>query len=246
MTETNRMYPDLVKALAEMKNPKQHATAEIITKTGGKYTYTYATLDDLLNMARPILAKHNLAITQDVSSNETDISIETVIIHSSGEWKSSGPFYIGIEERVESKDGSVIYKPLSPQAIGSLISYIRRYQLTAFLGVAGEQDDDAQIAETPKKVAEKAAKEFSGEILKEEVSTDEMRENVKAWLHDLAEGDPTLGADILEQQTQFENKKGELIRGKRDINKVSERQMPVLYGRIKKMYQDWAGIDETP
>ena len=57
--------------------------------------------------------------------------METTLLHSSGEWIAS-KLSIGLTKQ-------------DPQAIGSAISYARRYSLSAILGVSAE-DDDAEAA----------------------------------------------------------------------------------------------------
>jgi len=59
--------------------------------------------------------------------------VETLLAHSSGEWIKS-------EIRIDpiAKD---------PQAIGSSLTYARRYALSSLLGIASEEDDDAEGAD---------------------------------------------------------------------------------------------------
>lgn len=119
---------DLVAALGALAN---------INKTGdvqaGQRSYRYVELDELLDAARPILAGHNLALTQDVATDDTGaLAVTTILWHTSGETFRFGPLRS--------------HQPDAPQALGSLISYWRRYSAMAALGVAGA-DDDAQTAQ---------------------------------------------------------------------------------------------------
>jgi hypothetical protein len=59
----------------------------------------------------------------------------TLLIHSSGEWLQSG-----LTLRDQSKDIAT-----SPQTIGGLISYGRRYSLSAMLGIAEDEGNDELI-----------------------------------------------------------------------------------------------------
>src|SRR5262249_26840935 len=45
--------------------------------------------------------------------------------------------------------------PENPQALGSLLTYLRRYAITALLGIATEEDDDGKAAK-PKSSSSKA------------------------------------------------------------------------------------------
>lgn len=112
-----------------------HAEAPTITFDGaanaGSYKYKYATLPQILDKVRPILAKHGLAVLQPVGESG---SVETIIVHTSGQWIASDPV------RLPSKDNS-------PQGVGSAISYAKRYSLSAMLALAAEEDDDGQAAQ---------------------------------------------------------------------------------------------------
>jgi hypothetical protein len=70
---------------------------------------------------------------QSPSAVENLARMRTMLIHSSGEWLESD------ELQVQARDAG-------PQAIGSCLTYLRRYQLAAMVGVAPE-DDDAEAAD---------------------------------------------------------------------------------------------------
>jgi len=109
----------------------------------------YTPLGDLLKLMRPILSKHDLAVIQTAGGDGATISIYTTIIHKSGEFIEACPLILALD------------KP-TPQGAGSAITYGRRYALSAMLGIASEDDDDAQAAEpNGKKAAKKPAKKLS-------------------------------------------------------------------------------------
>lgn len=93
----------------------------------------YATLDNIIDEIRPILTKHGLSIIQLPSGDGENVSMKTMLIHESGEW-------------IESD--ALVMKPVKndPQAIGSAISYARRYSLAAFLSLNTGEDDDGNKA----------------------------------------------------------------------------------------------------
>lgn len=117
----------------ELINPPNSKTVSVKTKTGGNYSYKYAPLDEILKLARPLLAKNGLSIVQAPYSTGAEISIATSIYHSSGEWIECPPLTLKAAD-------------LSPQAIGSAITYGRRYSLSAALGISSEDDDDGEAA----------------------------------------------------------------------------------------------------
>lgn len=93
----------------------------------GKYAYTYADLAGIIDMIRKPLTDNEIAWTQQISEG----SVVTMLIHSSGEW---------IASRLRIPPTSA-----NAQAIGSAITYARRYALAALAGVA-QTDDDGFLA----------------------------------------------------------------------------------------------------
>ena len=125
------MAKDLVAAWAELSNVHRSKTAQ-----AGSYSYSYADLGDLLDVARPILAAHNLALIQPLSRLASPvITVETMLIHTSGHYLSW--FF-------EVQAGQ------TAQQTGSAITYGRRYAALGALGMAaGGDDDDGKAASAP-------------------------------------------------------------------------------------------------
>jgi ERF superfamily len=121
----------LAKAQGEFPPVPKNRTAEIPTKTGGKYSYKYADLSDLIAAVTPALSRNSLAISQDPTVIDGKLCLETMIMHASGEWKS-GIYPLQSFER--------------PQEMGSEITYARRYTMAALLGVHAEEDEDGALA----------------------------------------------------------------------------------------------------
>ena len=94
----------------------------------------YADLAAIVEACREPLAVNGLAVVQIPSTPEAGlVCMVTLVIHSSGEFLESEPL------TVQAKDAG-------PQAVGSCLTYLRRYQLAALVGIAPE-DDDAEAAE---------------------------------------------------------------------------------------------------
>lgn len=165
-----------IKFQLEVQNPKN--TNLINTNS---YKFKYAPLSEVLNTVRPILAKHGLCLIQNVSTeiieiqnsqtetecitkkNENDtktektinkaidikakVCVQSTLLHESGEFIEFDPLIL------------ICDKP-TPQNIGSLISYARRYDYSAITSIASEDDIDAtinnptkvEIVEIPKRV----------------------------------------------------------------------------------------------
>lgn len=104
------------------------------------YNYSYADLASILDLCRPLCAKHELAFTQLGVSSKIDpnrVGVRTMLSHSSGEWIASTLYM-----PVHAGKGMT-----GAQAAGSVITYIRRYALAAILGVAQTDNDAAAIQE---------------------------------------------------------------------------------------------------
>ena len=92
----------------------------------------YADLASIWNAAREPLAENELAVIQTTTDDEGGQYLITTLAHSSGEW-IRGRLKIGTE---------VINKGVNlNQALGSSISYMRRYALAAIVGVIQDDDD---------------------------------------------------------------------------------------------------------
>lgn len=94
----------------------------------------YATLDQLIDETKEKLSEFGLAVMQNAAGNtEGNVVLTTRLIHTSGEW-------------IETDE--LIMKPVKsdPQAMGSAITYAKRYQYSAFLNLATGEDDDGNAA----------------------------------------------------------------------------------------------------
>jgi len=108
---------------------------ESVAKQSKGYHYTYADLAQVWDSIRKPLSSNGLAVVQTTDSDDVgNPEIITTLIHTSGEWIS----------------GKLLVKPVKPdpQALGSAITYGRRYALMGMVGVA-PADDDGAAASNP-------------------------------------------------------------------------------------------------
>lgn len=120
----------------------------------------YASLGAVIKVSAPVLAKHGLAVIQIPVSSEGEterigppenkdgeavgapvtsrrkgieaIGLETILLHTSGEWLSDTLFIPLSKEKGKS----------NAQMAGSIISYLRRYARAAALGMYADEDID--------------------------------------------------------------------------------------------------------
>jgi hypothetical protein len=93
---------------------------------------SYADLSSIWEAIREPLTSNGLSVTQTSDKTEYGMVIETMLMHSSGQW-ISGVYPINPVKN-------------DPQSLGSAITYARRYALAAIVGVY-QVDDDAEAAQ---------------------------------------------------------------------------------------------------
>jgi hypothetical protein len=119
---------------------KKTKTADIATRSGSRYKYSYAPLDEILPIIRPIMAKHGLSNSWEHSVEGDHLITDCVISHVLGHEKRSGK----VSMPIGVGDGR-----MNPaQAVGSVITYGKRYTLLSGLGLSPEDDDDAHAQDS--------------------------------------------------------------------------------------------------
>lgn len=121
----------LVALQASLPSPRRTAKNEHFSKNKN----SYVDLDTLWLAVRPVLTEHRFALFNTFAHDPAEgrLLMTTTLMHESGEWISS-----------------VLPMPVSkandPQAVGSAITYGRRYSLASILGVVSDEDDDGNAA----------------------------------------------------------------------------------------------------
>lgn len=177
---TPEMGAAIVAAYAELGHVTKDGTGNY-----GKHT----TISGVLDAAKPILAKHGLAVVQTFDHSEPGfVTVNTTLIHTSGESMDGG--------------GLRMPAPNDPQKVGGAISYARRYALMTFLGLAAE-DDDGQTASDairqenePHPLSERVADVMADM----KALTDTKKDELKAW----ADGRKLSGAALLSNEKWLE------------------------------------------
>lgn len=123
----------LAKALAKAQGEVENASKASINP---HFKSKYADLAEVLNTVRPVFSANGLSFVQMPSFSEGVVMVETMLMHESGEW-------------ISETASSPITKQ-DAQGVGSAITYLRRYSLAAFAGIAQEDDDaNASIGSKP-------------------------------------------------------------------------------------------------
>ena len=148
----NELAAALAKAQSQFTAVPKTKTATIKTKAGATFTYKYADLADCLQMAIPHLSANGIAFTQPHKIVDGALRVVTLLLHSSGQWMESDG--IEVSEYISNDRGVSIR--VDPQAFGGELTYYRRYDGCSFIGIAPDEDTDAQ-GEKPQ-TAKKPAK----------------------------------------------------------------------------------------
>jgi hypothetical protein len=125
--ESSVTIAKLAGALAKAQKLIRHASKD---STNPHFKSTYADLSAVIDAVRDPLADNGIARIQAIMSRGDNVGMRTMLAHESGE-------YIACTVWVSSKT------PMSPQQIGSVTTYLRRYSLSAIAGTA-QADDDAE------------------------------------------------------------------------------------------------------
>lgn len=124
---------ELVKALVKFHGAMGPVARDKQVSVPNKYSFWYADLAAIQEATRTPLAENGLVVIQSPGKHANGVSVTTVVAHSSGQWVR-GVTVIPVGGN-------------TPQAVGSAITYGRRYGLSAMLGVAAEDDDGVKAAQ---------------------------------------------------------------------------------------------------
>jgi hypothetical protein len=132
MSNMSENINEIMTALSKAQGKIQYASKD---KANPYFKSKYADLASIWEACRSSLSEHGLAVVQTIDHREFGMVLITMLGHSSGQW-------------IKSEMPIVVVKN-DPQTLGSAITYYRRYSLAAIVGVAPDDDDDGEKAQTP-------------------------------------------------------------------------------------------------
>lgn len=187
----------------------------------------YADLPAVWAACQKALTDNGLSFTQVPDFDDANAWLETMILHSSGQWIS----------------GRYPVRPVKndPQGMGSAMTYARRYALAAMVGVvAGDEDDDGNAASGHTKPTQREAI-HGPSTLKAPVAADayapveDKAANAKAWALREIPRIKTLGKDDLDKFSErFKKARDEL---KVLDPKTSVELEKALADRLEELFQ---------
>lgn len=131
MLKKSESIQNLSKAMAEfqksIKQPLKDANNPFFKKP-------YVPLENVVEAITKTGSPLGISFMQFASSDETgSIEVATLVMHSTGEYIEFPP----VRMKPESN---------KPQAVGSAITYAKRYALSAIFGITSDKDDDGNEA----------------------------------------------------------------------------------------------------
>lgn len=130
---------------------------EFTTKAGGKLSFDYTPLGEIMATIYPLLAKHALSIRHEI----VEKGVEAILTHETAQEETKK---IAVTKANSSDDHDrESYSPVftnqirsgivkvgqagEMKEVGAAITYARRYTLTMVLGISSEDDKDAELLE---------------------------------------------------------------------------------------------------
>jgi hypothetical protein len=123
------LHAALVGFQAEVTDVSKASQAKIQPRDKSKpaFGFPYADLATILAHVRPVLAKHGLAVVQNVECDAESVGVYTVLLHESGEERTFGPLLLPAGDDNKQTGGS--------------ITSARRFAILAALGIASVGED---------------------------------------------------------------------------------------------------------
>ena len=153
----------------------------------------YADLSSVIQAIKEPFADNGLSYVQFPVEDQGRIGIETILMHSSGEWMSQS-FTVQLTKQ-------------DAQSAGSAITYCRRYGLQAIAGIPSEDDDGNSASQKAKTITAKQVKEIQALLLKAEYGEDALCADVR--INKIADLDATRFKGAVGHLTNMIESKGQ-------------------------------------
>lgn len=127
-------------------NAKKAFNPALKDKTNPAFRSKYADLGACIEAVDDAFLSNGIVMYQETSEVESGVTVETILLHESGESIRSGKLHVPASKQ-------------DPQGYGSALTYARRYSLMAACGIAPEDDDGnaASQRQAPRAAAQQQA-----------------------------------------------------------------------------------------
>ncbi|WEG13977.1 ERF family protein [Pullulanibacillus sp. KACC 23026] len=124
----------LAKALSAFQAEVKQPTKD---KSNPFFKSKYVPLENVVESITSIANNHGLSFIQYPLNQDNKVGVVTVLMHESGEYIESEPIFATPVKT-------------DAQAAGSIITYLKRYSLSAMFGITSDEDDDGNSASQQK------------------------------------------------------------------------------------------------
>lgn len=121
---------ELAKALASFHSEVKQPLKD---KENPFFKSKYVPLENVVEAITDIAPKHGLSFIQYPVNQDNKVGVVTILMHSSGEWIETEPIFAQPAKQ-------------DAQSTGSVITYLKRYSLSAVFGITSDEDDDGNNA----------------------------------------------------------------------------------------------------
>jgi len=167
----------------------------------------YVPLENVVEAITETGSQLGISFMQFASSDETgSIEVATLVMHSTGEYIEFPP----VRMKPESN---------KPQAVGSAITYAKRYALSAIFGITSDKDDDGNEATGLNKPVDKQPKQQQ-----KQQTQDEATGKIEKYWTELEK----LGVDVAEVK--------KYLCDKHKVGKLVDIPVTQLLGELKVIY----------
>lgn len=149
--EKSESIVELSKAMAKFQEEVKQPLKD---KNNPFFKSKYVPLENVVEAITDVAPKNGLSFVQWALNDENGrVGVATMLMHESGEWIKFDPVHMKADKE-------------TAQGAGALISYLKRYSLSAVFGITSDQDDDGNSA-SGNKVAKSASQAEIGNLKKE-------------------------------------------------------------------------------
>ena len=128
---------ELSKALAKFQEEVKQPLKD---KNNPFFKSKYVPLENVVEAITDVAPKNGLSFVQWALNDESGrVGVATMLMHESGEFIEFDPVHMKADKE-------------TAQGAGALISYLKRYSLSAVFGITSDQDDDGNSASGNKAV----------------------------------------------------------------------------------------------
>lgn len=195
--EHKNIYEALSAFQGDLKPIEKDSEVDFTTKGGEKVNFKYSSLGKIMETINPILGKHGLSVRWEIKEK----GIECVATHKTTEDKLEVVRVSTVKglktetdnspERETSESDIVVYGEIRSgllpldftkpdmKEVGGQITYGRRYTLGLALGIATEEDKDAELQEKNRANTEKFAVSKIKENITKAKNVDDMLTQVE-------------------------------------------------------------------